>query len=87
MYRTADNRQEPTCRIPDTRAKLDFDCCVAGEGAGDGGAEVLIITIGIITKNRAPVFLGGGSVIDLHRLRFVVSIETFKCEGDCLSIG
>ena len=87
MCTAADNCQESICSVKDIRAELDGEVAGAGEGAGDGGAEVLIITIGIITKNRAPVFLGGGSVIDLHRLRFVVSIETFKCEGDGFSIS
>ena len=94
MYRAADNRQESTSSEPGICVELDCDGGGAGEGAGDGGAEIVTITIVIITTRiRAAVALGGGSVIDHHPVtastqgNTVLSIETVKGEGDCLSIG
>ena len=66
MYRAADNRQESTSSEPGICVELDRDGGSAGEGAGDGGAEIVTITIDIITKIRAAVALGGGPIIYLH---------------------
>ena len=72
MCRAADNRQESTSRLTPIRAELDCDGAGAGEGARDGGAGKL---------------LGGGSNIDINFVINILSIETGKGEGDCLSIG
>ena len=91
MCRAADNRQESTSSEPGICVELDRDGGSAGEGAGDGGAEVLTITIDIITTRiRAAVALGGGSNIDLHPvpatgLTVPLSIQTIKGEGEFLS--
>ena len=66
MCRAADNRYEPTFCVKEIRAERDPDGAGAGEGAGDGGAEVVICNIVIITIIRAAVALGGGPIIDLH---------------------
>ena len=92
MRIATDNCQEATS-CPPTRAELDCDGGGAGEGAGYGGAEIVSITIVIITNNGAAVALGGGSVIDLHVVIArtpstpCMNIETVEGEGNCLSIG
>ena len=76
MCTAADNCQESICSVKDIRAELDGEVAGAGEGAGDGGAEVLMMTINIITSEIisitagtatwAAVALGGRPIIDFH---------------------
>ena len=99
MYRAADNRQEPTTSLTAIRAELDQHTGSASKGAGDGGAQVVTITIVITISStrrahpvRAAVALGGGSVIDLHPVFPAItpinfSIQIVEGEVDCFSIG
>ena len=62
MCCTAYDRYESTSSriVIFIRSELDCGGAVDGEGAGDGGAEIVTITIGIITTRcRAAVALGG----------------------------
>ena len=103
MCCTAYNRQESTSSPIGIRSELDCDGGGTGEGARDGGAEIatkvstVITAINTITITcshiiRSTVALSGGSVIDLHPVLPAIiisnlSIQSFKGEGDCLSIG
>ena len=92
MYRAADNRQESTSSEPGICVELDRDGGSAGEGAGDGGAEIVTMIIVIITiLPWAAVALDGGSIIDLHPVQArttknSLNIQSVNGEGDCLSI-
>ena len=88
MCRAADNRQEPTCSPKAIRAEPDRDGGAAGEGAGDGGAEIVTIFIVIMTIVRAAVAL----VIDLHPViarttTSTLKYQTVKGKSDCFAIG
>ena len=91
MCRAADNRYEPTFCVKWVRAELDRDGAGAGEGAGDGGAEVVICNIVIITIIRAAETQGRGAIINLHpvgaRTNTKINIQTVEGEGDWLVIG
>ena len=93
MCRAADNCQESTSSLSVIRSKLDLNGGGAGEGAGDGGAEIVTMKIVIITiLPWAAVALGGGSIIDLHPVQArttknSLNIQSVNGEGDCLSIG
>ena len=91
MWRAADNRKEATFCVLGIWAELDRDGGGAGEGAGDGGAEVVICNIVIITIIRAAETQGRGAIINFHpvgaRTNTKINIQTVEGEGDCFVIG
>ena len=59
--------------------ELDRDGGVAGEGAGDGGTEILLSGGSVINFNIvAPATKASTAVVD---------IQTVNCEGDCFPIS
>ena len=77
MCTAADNCQESICSVKDIRAELDGEVAGAGEGAGDGGAEVgtfSIETSTIIIKTSITVIIPIIRVIIWHQQRAAVAL-------------